>query len=75
MSVHASIRSPGQSEVHRFTCYWGEMVYVKELFWDDTELVVQFHPPKSVYVNANEHVLHLWKNTRVEIPLPPQKCV
>lgn len=40
---------------------WEEMCQVKDIFWDDEECVVQYHPPKSEYVNNHPHVLHLWK--------------
>lgn len=39
---------------------WDEMCYVKDLFWDDEEMVVQIHPKKSEYVNMTE-ALHLWR--------------
>lgn len=39
---------------------WEEMCFVKDLFWDDEEEVVQIHPKKSQYVNMTE-ALHLWR--------------
>lgn len=39
---------------------WEEMCYVKDLFWNDEEEVVQIHPKKSQYVNMTE-ALHLWR--------------
>lgn len=54
---------------------WDEMCFVKGLFWDDEEAVVQFHPPKSEYVNNHPHVLHLWKPVSLEIPRPPMFAV
>lgn len=39
---------------------WEEMCYIKSLFWDDEEEVVQIHPRKSNYVNHTE-ALHLWR--------------
>lgn len=39
---------------------WDEMCYVKEVFWDDEEKVVQVHPKKSEYINMTE-ALHLWR--------------
>lgn len=39
---------------------WNEMAEVKDIFWNDEEMVVQMHPPKSEYVNVAE-VLHLWR--------------
>lgn len=53
---------------------WEEMCLVKSLFWEDSECVVQFHPPKSDYVN-HAQVLHLWKPVNATIPLPPKVCV
>lgn len=39
---------------------WEEMCYIKGVFWDDEEEVVQIHPKKSHYVNLTE-ALHLWR--------------
>lgn len=39
---------------------WEEMCYIKDLFWDDEEEVVQIHPKKSQYVDMTE-ALHLWR--------------
>lgn len=40
---------------------WEDMCFAKDLFWDDEEAVVQFHPEKSKYVNYHPGVLHLWR--------------
>jgi hypothetical protein len=53
---------------------WQEMCFVKNLFWDAEECVIQFHPPQSVYVNNHPHCLHLWKPPYV-IGLPPEVLV
>ncbi len=53
---------------------WEEMVFVKNLFWQDDETVVQFHPKKSEYVNTHKYCLHLWRNA-AECQLPPQEFV
>jgi hypothetical protein len=50
---------------------WKEMVYVKRILWDVEDVVVQFHPRESEYVNCHPHVLHLWRPKHVEIPTPP----
>lgn len=47
---------------HRRTPNWREMCFVKDLFWGEDETVIQFHPPKSEYVNNHEHCLHLWRH-------------
>lgn len=54
---------------------WMEMSFVKDLFWDTNELVIQFHPPKKDHININEHVLHLWRNKNATIELPPAEFV
>lgn len=54
---------------------WEEMCWAKSLFWDDEETVVQYHPPKSDYVNNHPHVLHLWKPAAIELPRPPSIAV
>lgn len=54
---------------------WEEMCFVKELFWEDTEWVVQYHPPKSEYINFHKSTLHLWKPTVSVLPTPPKMCV
>ena len=41
---------------------WDEMCLVKDLFWGEEDCVVQFHPPRSRYVNTHPGVLHLWRN-------------
>jgi hypothetical protein len=48
---------------------WVEMDFIKRLFWDDEECVVQFHPPRSRWVN-NMPVLHLWRSIKGEFPMP-----
>ena len=53
----------------RITPSWDDMCKVKDIFFEDEECVMQFHPPKSQYVNIMENCLHLWRATE-EIPLP-----
>jgi hypothetical protein len=52
---------------------WQEMCLVKDLFWEEDECVIQFHPPKSEYVNHHPYCLHLWKHA--DIPTPPSELV
>lgn len=64
VSVH--IVSDGKQR----TPTWSEMCKIKDMFWEDNETVIQYHPPKSEYVNNHKHCLHLWKKTGYEFPLP-----
>ena len=54
---------------------WQEMCYLKDLFWDGEDVVVQFHPRKSEYVNNHPHTLHLWRRVGSEFPTPPSILV
>lgn len=55
--------------------YWAEMCFVKDLFWDDEEPVMQLHPARSSWVNNHPYCLHLWRPLGCNIPLPPQIAV
>lgn len=51
---------------------WEIMCMVKDLFWEDEDMVVQFHPKKSEYVNHHPGCLHLWRCTDGrQTPTPP----
>ncbi len=65
---HVSVSAPNRTPT------WEEMTYVKHLFWTDDECVIQFHPPKKVYVNHHPFVLHLWKSPH-PIELPPTELI
>jgi len=54
---------------------WEEMCWVKDLFWNAKETVIQYHPSKNRYVNNHPYCLHLWKPQRHTIPLPPVSFV
>ncbi len=43
---------------------------VKDLFFEESEAVMQLHPPKKDYVNSHPYCLHLWRPRSIEIPLP-----
>lgn len=64
---HVSVSIFGSS----MTPSWDLMCKVKDLFWNEDETVIQFHPPKSSYVNNHPGCLHLWRCTDGrEFPLP-----
>lgn len=54
---------------------WVEMCFIKSLFWDDDDVVVQFHPAKKEHVNLHEFCLHLWRPLDQTIPTPPSLMV
>lgn len=71
VSVHA-YRNAGRA---MRTPSWKEMCFVKRLCWDAEDVVVQFHPRESEYVNCHPHVLHLWRSRTQPIPTPPSILV
>jgi len=54
---------------------WEEMCILKDVFWDEEDTVIQFHPPKSEYVNNNDNCLHLWRKIGFDYPLPDSLLV
>ena len=49
---------------------WDDMCAIKNMFFRDDEVVVQYHPAKSEYVNVVENCLHLWRPLEAEMPVP-----
>jgi hypothetical protein len=65
---HVSVSTPTRCPT------WGEMSYIKELFFERDEPAMQLHPVKD-YVNNHPYCLHLWRPLDAEIPLPPALLV
>jgi hypothetical protein len=53
---HVSVSLPSRCPT------WTEMCAVKDLFFDDCDTVVQFHPAAAEYVNLHSNCLHLWRD-------------
>ena len=53
--------------------YWDEMVFVRHVFWEPEDIVVQLHPPESEYVNCHPFTLHLWRKANSDdfVERPP----
>lgn len=54
-----------------YTPSWDEMCRLKDMFFYDDEVVVQYHPAKKDYVNNVSNCLHLWRSTDASMPTPP----
>ena len=54
---------------------WDEMCWVKDLFFEEHEVVVQYHPAKAEAVNFHNFCLHMWRPTRAAMPTPPTIAV
>jgi hypothetical protein len=68
---HVSVSLPARCPT------WDEMCFVKDLFWDATDLVIQLHPPRSEYVNTHEYCLHMWRKSGTNdfLEMPPKIMV
>ena len=57
---------------------WDEMCQLKDMFFTEDECCVQYHPPKSEYVNNIPYCLHIWKPIEQYsgvLPIPPSLLV
>ena len=52
---HVSVSLPNRCP------YWDEMVFVRHVFWEPEDMVIQLHPPASEHVNCHQYCLHLWR--------------
>lgn len=65
---HLSVSLPDRTPT------WEEMCFLKDLFWEPEDTVVQYHPPRSEYVNRAKYCLHLWRY-KGQMPRPPKNYV
>jgi hypothetical protein len=54
---------------------WPEMAFIKGIFWDWRETVMQLHVPVEDHRNLHPYCLHLWRPIDQEIPRPPNEAV
>ena len=54
---------------------WETMCKIKEMFFEDDEVVMQLHPKKTEYINNCKYCLHLWRPLKSDIPTPPLALV
>lgn len=40
-----------------------EMQFLRNIFFEDEDVVVEFHPAKKDYINNYSYALHMWKST------------
>jgi hypothetical protein len=66
---HVSVSLPNR------TPNWTEMAFVKSIFWDDHETVMQLHVPVAEHRNLHPNCLHLWRPLNERIPQPPPDMV
>jgi hypothetical protein len=54
---------------------WKEMSFIKDIFWNDSQTVMQLHVPKKDHINYHPFCLHLWRPQLIDIILPPSILV
>ena len=54
---------------------WDVMCQIKDMFFNDNEVVMQLHPKKDEYINNHPNCLHLWRPLKQKIPTPPSIMV
>lgn len=62
-------------EDDKSTPTWDMMCKIKDLFWEDEDICIQFHPAKSNYVNHHPGCLHIWRPLKQPLPIPPKGMV
>ena len=63
---HLSVSRPNKTPT------WDVMCKMKDIFWNDDEVCIEYHPKKSDYVNNHKNCLHIWKPIDQEIPTSPR---
>jgi hypothetical protein len=61
---HVSVSPADRSR----TPTWKDMCYLKNLFWEPGERVIQIHPAADEYVNLVDNCLHLWRHPDMMFP-------
>lgn len=54
---------------------WDEMCFIKSLFFEPEEIVIQYHPPESRYIDCCKNCLHMWRKQNHDYELPPSCMV
>lgn len=67
---HVSVTIGKKNESATRNPTWDEMCWVKSMFFNEEECVIEYHPPKSEYVSCHPFCLHLWRPIGIELPLP-----
>ena len=54
---------------------WKEMQFIKNMFFNDDQTVIQYHVASSDHINVHENCLHLWVPIDQALPVPPKWMV
>ena len=62
---HVSVSLPNMTPT------WAMMCFIKDLFFKEDEVAVQYHPRKEDYIDYHPFCLHIWRIQTDAIPIPP----
>jgi hypothetical protein len=71
--VSVSIRS-AKDDLKRCPT-WDEMCLVKDVFWDTTDMCVQYHPAEEDYISNHKYCLHIWRPVDQALPKPSAELI
>jgi len=74
VSMQKQINNRQRKAVER-TPTWAEMCFLKDVFWNPEEAVIQIHPPLSDHISNHNYCLHLWRAKDQVQPLPDSAMV
>lgn len=66
---HVSVSLPNRTPT------WEEMDKVKRMFFQPHEVCFQLHPEESDHISNHPYCLHIWRNSKYPVPLPPAGMV
>ena len=66
--VSVSIRS-SKGDMNRCPI-WDEMCLVKDVFWDVSDMCIQYHPAEEDYISNHPNCLHIWRPVNEVMPKP-----
>jgi len=66
---HVSVSANGRCPT------WGEMVWVRDIFFRGDEWIIQYGPPKGLNINCHEYCLHWWRPQKRGFPVPDRILV
>ena len=72
---HVSMHMEGDNGYIKRTPNNEEMQFLRNLFFYENDIVVEFHPKKEDYINNHGYVLHLWGYNSFNIKLPDKSVL
>ncbi len=72
--ISVTVKTKKMTQIKRCPT-WDELSFLKDLFFEPEEVVVQLHVPDADHISVHDYCLHLWRKQGQEHPLPPSLMV